>query len=137
MLPPTPVRFIDIGSGLGGVILTLAAHRRDCEFVGIEIAPLPWLISVIRGRLRQSAARFTRRDYRMLDLADFDVVFAYLSPAAMPALWEQACTQMRNGSMLISYAFDLADVRPDQFCMPRADGPKLYVWFPERHRQVS
>ena len=137
LLPVKPVRCVDIGSGIGGLILALSARRRDCEFVGVEIAPLPWLISAIRGRMRNSAARFTRRDYRTLDLAEFDVVFAYLSPAAMPAVWQQAQTQMRKEAMLISYAFDLADITPDQIYEPRAGGLQLFVWFPERHRPPS
>lgn len=135
LLPTRPVRCIDIGSGLGGVVLALAACRRDCEFVGVELAPLPWLISAIRGRMRRSSARFIRRDYYTLDLADYDVVFAYLSPAAMPAVWQQARAQMRSGSMLISYAFGLAEVPPDQVSQPNAVGPSLFVWFPAAHRQ--
>jgi hypothetical protein len=49
-LPPDrPLRIIDIGSGLGGLVLDLARRRPDCEVSGIELAPLPWLASRLRA----------------------------------------------------------------------------------------
>ncbi|MEG2961580.1 MAG: class I SAM-dependent methyltransferase, partial [Janthinobacterium sp.] len=35
------VRCVDIGSGLGGLVLELARRRPDGQFSGIELAPLP------------------------------------------------------------------------------------------------
>ncbi|MFX5751974.1 hypothetical protein ABTE32_21380, partial [Acinetobacter baumannii] len=34
-----PIRFMDIGSGLGGAVLDLSRRRPESEFTGIEIAP--------------------------------------------------------------------------------------------------
>ena len=42
------VKLIDIGSGLGGLVLDLARRRPDGQFCGIELAPLPWLASRLR-----------------------------------------------------------------------------------------
>ncbi|HAV37168.1 MAG TPA: SAM-dependent methyltransferase, partial [Massilia sp.] len=36
---------IDIGSGLGGLVMDLASRRADVQATGIELAPLPWLAS--------------------------------------------------------------------------------------------
>ena len=44
-----PVRAVDIGSGLGGLVLELARRRPDSVFMGIELAPLPWLLSWLRA----------------------------------------------------------------------------------------
>ncbi|UUZ48031.1 tRNA (guanine-N(7)-)-methyltransferase [Massilia sp. B-10] len=55
-----PVCAIDIGSGLGGLVLDLARQPPDSVFVGIELAPLPWLLSNLRARLSGSSARFVR-----------------------------------------------------------------------------
>jgi hypothetical protein len=127
-LPPRPGRrFIDLGSGLGGLPLYLAARDPDGGYAGTEIAPAPWLISRLRAWLVRSRAVFLRRDYTTLNLADYDVIFAYLSPAAMPALWQQAESQMRAGCLFLSLAFDQG--------MPPADethvlptGQRLLVW---------
>jgi hypothetical protein len=128
LLPGHPVCLIDIGSGLGGLVLALARKRPDSVFVGIELAPLPWLFSCLRARLAGSAARFVRGDYELLDFSDYDVVFAYLSPAAMEALWRKAQREMRPGTMLLSYEFLINTKAPDQVIAVAPSGPALYVW---------
>ncbi|RZA34866.1 MAG: class I SAM-dependent methyltransferase, partial [Lysobacteraceae bacterium] len=55
-----PVRVIDIGSGLGGLVLDLARRGPGIEATGIELAPLPWLASRLRAQWSGSAARFIR-----------------------------------------------------------------------------
>lgn len=123
-----PIRFIDVGSGLGGLVLSLAARRPDSEFTGIELAPLPWLASVLRARCLRSTGRFIRGDYEDLDFARYDVVFAYLSPAAMPALWRKARAEMRSGTLLLSYEFPISGVKSHIIMMPVAGGPELFGW---------
>ncbi|WP_020654188.1 class I SAM-dependent methyltransferase [Massilia niastensis] len=119
---------IDIGSGLGGLVLDLQRRRPDARITGIELAPLPWLASRLRAQLAGSPARFVRGDYESLDFGHFDAVFAYLSPAAMSALWRKAAHEMRPGSMLLSYEFGIRERTPSRIVRPYKDGPALYVW---------
>ena len=123
-----PIRFIDVGSGFGGMILHLAARRHDSVFIGIELAPLPWLTSYVVGRLARSRGKFIRDDYNRLDFGDFDVVFAYLSPAAMPALWHKARAEMRPGSLLFSYEFPIPGAESQITNITVANGRNLYSW---------
>ena len=123
-----PVRVIDIGSGLGGFAIDLAARRADALVDGIELAPLPWLASRIAARLRGSSARFMLGDYEALDFAGYDAVFCYLSPAAMSALWRKAAREMRPGSMLLSYEFGIAERPADRSIVLTERGTALYVW---------
>jgi len=130
LLPEThPFSFIDLGSGLGGLPLYLESRFPHGRFYGTEIAPAPWLISRARAWLKRSRVIFLRRDYASLNLADFDVVFAFLSPTAMPGLWQQAQAQMRSGSLFISLSFTVDARQPDQV-MTLAEGARhtLYVW---------
>lgn len=124
-----PFRRIDVGSGFGGVLFDLETRFPQGQFSGTEIAPAPWLISCVRARLRRSRVDFRRRDYARLDLGRYDVVFAFLSPAAMPDLWRQAEGQMRAGSLFISLSFDV-DARPPDRVIPLAEGERhtLYTW---------
>jgi len=122
------IRFVDIGSGFGGLVLKLAAQRQKCTVTGIELAPLPWLASFLRARLRGSRGHFVRGDYNKLDFAKFDVVFAYLSPAAMPALWQKAKSEMRFGSLLLSYEFPVPDMKPQVAYVCGSSGKILYGW---------
>jgi hypothetical protein len=98
--------FIDIGSGLGGVLTHLASVRPDGNYNGVESAPLPFLWSWLRIRLggyRQ--CRVHCGDLWHCDLAEYDVVFAYLSPAPMQRLWCKARSEMRSGTIFISSTF--------------------------------
>ncbi|WP_296950002.1 cyclopropane-fatty-acyl-phospholipid synthase family protein [uncultured Massilia sp.] len=123
-----PLDVIDIGSGLGGFVLDLARRRPDCRVSGIELAPLPWLASRLRALLANSRARFLRGDYEDLNFGHYDVVFAYLSPAAMGALWRKAEAEMRPGTMLLSYEF-IIDDRPPDFSFVTTDSKKiLHLW---------
>lgn len=123
-----PLRCIDIGSGFGGLVMHLAARHPESSFIGIEVAPLPWIVSRMRARLACSSAHFIRGDYHALDFADYDLVFAYLSPAAMPALWDKARREMRKGTLLLSYEFPIPDVEPSLVRHPTERSPALYGW---------
>jgi SAM-dependent methyltransferase len=121
--------FIDLGCGLGGVLAHLGRTRPDGHYQGIEAAPLPYLISWLRARAGAADSHILWGSFWTLDLADYDVVYAYLSPIPMSDLWHKVRTEMRPGSLFISNSFDVADVNPTS--MIKADGvgrSRLYVW---------
>jgi hypothetical protein len=123
-----PLRLIDIGSGLGDMSMYIAKLRPDSHIEGIEIAPLPWLISYVRGKMRRSTATFKIGDYHTLNFANYDVIFAYLSPAAMLTLWEKASHEMLPGSLLISLEFEIPEVKPTLRIASMSNSPIIYVW---------
>ena len=123
-----PVRMIDIGSGLGGLSMHIAQKKLNSQVEGIEIAPMPWLISAFRAWLSRSSARFTLGNYHELHFAKYDLVFAYLSPAAMPALWQKAQQEMQTGSLLVSYEFGVPNVAPSFTIDNDSAAPNIYVW---------
>ena len=123
-----PTRAIDIGSGLGDMAMYIANQRPLCQAEGIEIAPLPWVVSQVRGFFKQSRARFMLGDYYDLNFADYDVIFAYLSPVAMPLLWNKAMQEMQPGSLLISLEFEIEQMQPTHIITPKDQSPNLYVW---------
>ena len=122
------IRLIDIGSGLGDMSMYVSKVRPDSQIEGIEIAPLPWLISKIRAKISRSKAIFTLGDYHALHFADYDIIFAYLSPAAMLALWQKASKEMKTGSLLISLEFEIPGVIPSFRIAGNENSPTIYVW---------
>ncbi|MCC6535489.1 MAG: class I SAM-dependent methyltransferase [Burkholderiales bacterium] len=127
LAPERGVRFIDLGCGLGTVIAALKRARPDCEFHGVELAPLPFLVSRWRGA--RAGCRIQRRDLMSIDLGQYDVVYAFLSPAPMPALWAKARREMRRGSLFVSLAFAVPGVEPHE-TIRVAPGERhtLYLW---------
>jgi len=133
LLPPEQpgrvLKLIDIGSGLGGAVLYWSRLRPDARCSGIELAPLPWLYSWLRAKLGGSQARFILGDYEKLDFSQYELVFAYLSPAPMPALWRKAKAELKPGAVLVSLEFDIPGQPPDHVLQPAEDSPVLYVWY--------
>ncbi len=121
-------RVIDIGSGLGGFSIYLANIHPNAEVEGIEVAPLPWLASKVSALLKRSTASFKFGDYQKLDFADYDIIFAYLSPAAMEALWLKASQEMRQDCLLVSLEFQIPDVIPAQHILGEGETPDIYVY---------
>ena len=129
LLPRRPgVRAIDVGSGLGGFTLHLARVRPDAECAGIELAPLPYLYSTLRAKMTGSRARFIRGDYEKIHFGEYDLVFAYLSPAVMTGLFDKARREMKVGSLLVSYEFNIPGFKPDKTIFTTEGAPPLFVW---------
>lgn len=138
LLPPpgTAFRCIDLGSGLGGVTLALARARPEGSFTGVELAPLPAFIGWLRSRrARPPNARLARASLWEQPLGDYDVVYAFLSPVPMPALWEKARAEMRPGSQLISNSFAVPGVEPERVIeVGDLRGARLFVYVMGRAR---
>lgn len=123
-----PLHVLDIGSGLGDVSLFLSRQRPQDQVDGVEIAPLPWLVSVIRATFSGSRANFTRGDYRQDNFARLDVVFAYLSPAVMGDVWQKVQCEMRPGSLFVSSEFPVPGITAARILYPAANAPALFVY---------
>ncbi len=109
-------RFIDLGSGLGGVLTHLARIRPDGHFSGVESAPLPLFWSWLRTRGRKNCTVHWGSLWDC-NLAQYEVVFAYLSPVPMTQLWHKARREMRPGSLFISSTFSIPGQQPDERIM--------------------
>ncbi len=121
--------FLDLGCGPGGVLASLARSRPAGRYHGIESAPLPFLLARLRAALMTQFCRVSWGDFRDLDLGRYDVVYAYLSPAAMSDLWQKARREMRCGSLLISNGFAVPGVAPAlSVATAAAGGSRLLLW---------
>lgn len=123
-----PVSVVDLGCGTGGLLLALREARPIARLRGVENAPLTWLIA--RIRLAKSAVDVVYGSIWDEPLGGYDVVYAYLSPAAMPRLWEKARREMRAGSLLVSNSFEVPGVTPQRVLELDGTGmaTALYVW---------
>lgn len=107
--------FVDLGCGVGGLLRYLAARHAQMDFHGVELAPLPALIAWTRARLARLANCHIRwGSLWSSDLAQYDVVFAFLSPVPMPELWLKARREMRAGTFFISSSFAVPGQAPDR-----------------------
>lgn len=128
LLPEGSLSFLDVGCGDGRVLVRLAAGRPDSRFTGIEQALVPWLLARLRCWASPDECAVERGDLWKHDLASYDVVYAYLSPAVMPEFWKKAQREMRSGTLLIS-AFGIPHAAAHR-CVEVDDAvrTRLHVW---------
>ncbi|MDF2366502.1 class I SAM-dependent methyltransferase [Sneathiella sp.] len=120
----------DLGSGLGGTLRHLAKERPAAQFTGLETAPLPFALSWMLGRLNGAKnLDFRFRDIFKEDLGKFDVVYCFLSPVPMPALFEKAKAEMKPGSLFISNSFEVPGRKPQRTVkVDDRRQTKLLIW---------
>ena len=112
-LPPDrPVRFIDLGCGFGGLLCYLARQRPESTFVGVELSPLAYLLASLRVRLAGvTNISIQFRDLWRVPLAEFTVVYAFLAPPPMAALWQKASQELAPGSLFLVNSFPVPGVQ--------------------------
>lgn len=133
LLPERKCQAIDLGCGNGVLLRRLAQLRPDGVFFGVEYAPLPWLWARLTcvGVLN---CKIVRGDYWRMSLADYDLVYAFLSPVPMPDLWDKARQEMKTGALLVSNTFEVPDQPADRL-IEVADRrrTKLFCYLPSRN----
>jgi hypothetical protein len=106
LLPTTsPIKVLEIGSGLGGFTRFLSKRHLNATFIGLETAPVPWLMSKLLAIFESAPGTFFRKNYAQEDFSQYDLIFAFLSPAAMPNLYAKAKKEMLPNTQIISYMF--------------------------------
>ena len=129
LLPePAGVRFVDLGCGFGGPVAHLAKVRPDAIFLGVEASPFTWLVAWLRC-LPLANAHIRLGSLWRTDLSDFDVIYAFLSPVPMPALWAKAQREMKPGSRFISHSFEVPGETPHRVIPVKGrEGARLLVF---------
>jgi len=99
-----PIRFLDIGCGFAPLLRYLAAERPNGSYVGVEISPLAFFVAWLRS-LTAPRVTIRFRSLWKIDLGDYDVVYAFLAPGPMPAVWAKVAREMAPGTVFISNSF--------------------------------
>jgi hypothetical protein len=107
--------FVDLGSGMGGVVAFVARAHPNLKAFGFETAPLVYLGSKIYMLFAASGnAKVIYKSIWHADLANYDVVYCFLSPVPMPRMFDKARAEMRAGTLLISNSFPVPNHEPDR-----------------------
>lgn len=131
---PGPISFIDLGCGFGTMLDWLARKRPESVFYGVEIGPLPFIVSYLRSLSAGSRhLRISYKSFWKLNLADYDVVYAFLSPGPMPELWAKVQREMRAGSLFITNSFSASDQADKVIEIQDLRKSKLFVYQVKAH----
>lgn len=118
---------IDLGAGIGSVVIPLANQFPQMHITAVEQAPLPWLILAWRCR-RFKNIQICRDDFWHYPLADYSVVFAFLSPGVMTRLDEKCRNELGEGNLLVSSTFPVSDRAPNSVISLNKKHLKLHCY---------
>ncbi len=131
MVPPeTNVTFIDLGCGLGDIVASVSRARPQARVIGVETAPLSFLVAWVRTKLFAGEnAQIRFQSIWDTDMSNADVVYAFLSPAPMTRLNEKIRAEMKPGSRFISNSFAVPGSEPDEIvAVDDSRETQLLIW---------
>ena len=112
---PQPLhgKIYELGTGWGTLLFPLARQYPDCQVVGFETSPIPYLVS----RIRQLYCRLPnvvleRRDFFSVLYGDADLIVCYLYPGAMRKLQVKFDRELKPGTWVVSNTFALPGWTP-------------------------
>lgn len=121
------LRFMDLGSGLGGMVAFMAGQGRVAHSAGVETAPLPYLWSRVLTWFK--GGHVMAQSLWHTDLSDYDLVYAFLSTQPMPRLWDKVLREMKPGSVFVSNSFPVPEVEPSEVWeLSDARKTRLYLY---------
>ena len=124
------MRFIDLGAGIGSLARPLAAARPDARIVGVENSPAAWLIGFVAARGMRNL-HWQWGNLWQTGLGEYNVAYAFLSPAPMAALWIKVKREMRPGSLFVSNSFPGARRAAERSFRGRRRAPHAPVLLPD------
>lgn len=117
----------DLGSGDGRIVIT-AAQRFGVRGVGIDIDPQR--IAEANENARKAGVQhlvtFKQTDLFTTDISEATVVTLYLLPRLNVKLRPKLFDELKNGTRIVSHAFDMAEWEPQQ--QLKVDGRDVYFW---------
>jgi len=108
--------FYDLGAGDGRVLM-IAAKEFGAKAVGVEIAPVQFLLiwlKIIFGGLRDRV-QIKLKNFYHTELKDADVVFIYATSREVAKLTPYLERKMKSGSRLVSISADFPEWEPSFF----------------------
>jgi SAM-dependent methyltransferase len=118
----------DLGSGDGRILITAVKDFGASRGVGIDIDPAMIFEAndnADRARVADRV-RFLNQDLFETDLHEATVVTLYLLPWLNRKLMPKLKAELKPGSRVVAYRFDMGDWKPDQTLM--VNGQMLYFW---------
>jgi len=101
----------DLGCGTGSVIFPLAKAFPKANFVGVEIAVIPFLVAKIKA-LKFKNAKIKFGNIFRTKLNDADTIFIFLLADSYPKLIKSLKHKVKNDCQVITEAWPLPNIEP-------------------------
>lgn len=118
----------DLGSGTGHILIK-AAKDYQAKAVGFELSPPLYLFSKINIFLnRAKNTHIYFKNFYKQDISQADIIFCFLSARAMCKLKNKFNQELKPGTKIISYIFEIPGWKARQIFTADSYGPVyLYI----------
>ena len=101
-------KIYELGSGWGGVSRALANQFHSVPVIGVEISPLPFVVSWVRNILvPKSNLKLIYGNFLHMDLSDAALVVCYLSRGALLRLTSKLERELAPEALIVSNTFGI------------------------------
>lgn len=104
-------RIYDLGCG-DGRLVHIAAHEYGADAVGLELSPMVYFWARIRNAILRSKAKVLLRDFRRIHFQNAKALVFYLLPPILKSMSAKFAKELKPGTLLISYAFEIEGWEP-------------------------
>jgi SAM-dependent methyltransferase len=117
----------DLGSGDGRIVIA-AARQYGARGVGIDIDPARVAEAERNARAAgvEKRVRFVRQDLFDADIGEATVVTLYLLPRVNQRLRPKLLAELKPGTRIVSYGFDMGDWAPERSV--EVGSSTVYLW---------
>lgn len=99
-------RVVDLGCG-DGRVLRMFENQRVKDLAGYEVNLWAYLLAKIKNRFLKSKSKIYFKNFKKIDLSQYNVIFCYLLDYYMASLREKFDKELKPGAKVISYAFPI------------------------------
>jgi cyclopropane fatty-acyl-phospholipid synthase-like methyltransferase len=123
--------FLDLGCGLGGILFYISKRYPEKRCVGIESAPLLFIIAKARQLISpQTNIEIRYGNFWHQNFSNYSSIYAFLSPAPMERLLAKISNEMPRGGIFISNSFTTPKIQPSQIVtLEDRRQTELFIWY--------
>lgn len=111
--------FLDLGSGYGRRVLTLARNLANWEITGVEQSPTPWIVAnMMTVGKNFGNYNFFLSDPMTWSLQDYDVIFMHQDEKTVRKWEASIARRLQPGTLLISYRNPFPRIKPIEVLEP-------------------
>lgn len=99
-------RVVDLGCG-DGRVLRMFEKQGVKNLSGYEVNFLAYLLAKIKNKLLKSKSKIYFKNFKKVNLLEYNVIFCYLLDPHMTLLKEKFDKELKPGTKIISYAFEI------------------------------
>lgn len=122
-----PLKVVDLGCGVGGLLLPLAKKFPEHQFVGYD-----WdffVCQILKWRSRKlSNLQVVRDNFMHADLKKYDLLLCFLDTKAAEDLSLKMKQEIKDDALIVSSAFELKGMTPTEVFDAKSYGMPLKVY---------